>query len=77
MDQHDSFHRMSRRDVSCRAMGDLILTGASRGIGHALPLALAERHDDRLVLVARDRASALRIISGGSRRTTTTDAPAH
>jgi NAD(P)-dependent dehydrogenase (short-subunit alcohol dehydrogenase family) len=37
-------------------MADLILTGASRGIGHALALALAERRDDRLVLVARDRA---------------------
>jgi NAD(P)-dependent dehydrogenase (short-subunit alcohol dehydrogenase family) len=37
-------------------MADLILTGASRGIGHALSLALAERGGDRLVLVARDRA---------------------
>lgn len=37
-------------------MADLILTGASRGIGHALALALAARQDDRLVLVARDRA---------------------
>ncbi|PTL75864.1 SDR family NAD(P)-dependent oxidoreductase [Vitiosangium sp. GDMCC 1.1324] len=37
-------------------MADLILTGASRGIGHALALALAERREDRLVLVARDRA---------------------
>lgn len=37
-------------------MADLILTGASRGIGHALALALAERPGDRLVLVARDRA---------------------
>jgi NAD(P)-dependent dehydrogenase (short-subunit alcohol dehydrogenase family) len=36
-------------------MADLILTGASRGIGHALALALAERRGDRLVLVARDR----------------------
>ena len=33
-------------------MADLILTGASRGIGHALALALATR-GDRLVLVAR------------------------
>lgn len=37
-------------------MPDLILTGASRGIGHALALALAGRPADRLVLVARDRA---------------------
>jgi NAD(P)-dependent dehydrogenase (short-subunit alcohol dehydrogenase family) len=37
-------------------MADLILTGASRGIGHALALALAQRPGDRLVLVARDRA---------------------
>ena len=37
-------------------MADLILTGASRGIGHALALALAERRDTRLILVARDRA---------------------
>lgn len=37
-------------------MADLVLTGASRGIGHALALALAERREDRLVLVARDRA---------------------
>jgi NAD(P)-dependent dehydrogenase (short-subunit alcohol dehydrogenase family) len=37
-------------------MADLILTGASRGIGHALALALAEQRDQRLVLVARDRA---------------------
>jgi NAD(P)-dependent dehydrogenase (short-subunit alcohol dehydrogenase family) len=36
-------------------MGDLILTGASRGIGHALALALAEQRRDRLILVARDR----------------------
>jgi len=37
-------------------MADLILTGASRGIGHALALALAERRGARLVLVARARA---------------------
>lgn len=37
-------------------MADLILTGASRGIGHALALALAGPRGDRLVLVARDRA---------------------
>jgi NAD(P)-dependent dehydrogenase (short-subunit alcohol dehydrogenase family) len=36
-------------------MADLILTGASRGIGHALALALAGQRGDRLVLVARDR----------------------
>ena len=37
-------------------MPDLILTGASRGIGRALALALArERPQQRLVLVARDR----------------------
>ena len=36
-------------------MADLVLTGASRGIGHALALALANR-GDRLLLVARDRA---------------------
>jgi NAD(P)-dependent dehydrogenase (short-subunit alcohol dehydrogenase family) len=36
-------------------MADLILTGASRGIGRALALALAERREERLVLVARDR----------------------
>jgi NAD(P)-dependent dehydrogenase (short-subunit alcohol dehydrogenase family) len=36
-------------------MADLVLTGASRGIGHALALALAGRGAERLVLVARDR----------------------
>lgn len=35
-------------------MADLILTGASRGIGRALALSLANR-PDRLLLVARDR----------------------
>jgi NAD(P)-dependent dehydrogenase (short-subunit alcohol dehydrogenase family) len=35
-------------------MSDLIITGASRGIGRALALALADRRDRRLVLVARD-----------------------
>ncbi|NTX40369.1 SDR family NAD(P)-dependent oxidoreductase [Myxococcus sp. CA039A] len=37
-------------------MADLILTGASRGIGHALAKALAKSTEDRLILVARDRA---------------------
>ncbi|ADO74154.1 SDR family NAD(P)-dependent oxidoreductase [Stigmatella aurantiaca] len=37
-------------------MADLILTGASRGIGHALSLSLAGRQEGRLLLVARDRA---------------------
>ncbi|MCI0673626.1 MAG: SDR family NAD(P)-dependent oxidoreductase [Myxococcaceae bacterium] len=37
-------------------MTDLILTGASRGIGRATALALAERRSNRLLLVARDRA---------------------
>ena len=36
-------------------MPDLVLTGASRGIGRSLALALAPRRD-RLVLVARDEA---------------------
>lgn len=45
-----------RNDCQAPAMADVILTGASRGIGHALALALAGRHGDRLVLVARDRA---------------------
>jgi NAD(P)-dependent dehydrogenase (short-subunit alcohol dehydrogenase family) len=44
-------------------MADLILTGASRGIGHALALALAEKHGDRLVLVARDRARLEALVS--------------
>lgn len=35
-------------------MLDLILTGASRGIGHALALELARKNTHRLVLVARD-----------------------
>lgn len=37
-------------------MLDLVITGASRGIGRALALALAGRRDARLVLVARDAA---------------------
>ncbi len=37
-------------------MTDIVVTGASRGIGRALALALAERGDLRLVLVARDAA---------------------
>lgn len=37
-------------------MSDLIITGASRGIGRALALAHARNHpDDRLFLLARDR----------------------
>ncbi len=39
-----------------RFMADLILTGASRGIGRALAMALAGRRPERLVLVARDGA---------------------
>ncbi|APR80205.1 Putative oxidoreductase/Short-chain dehydrogenase [Minicystis rosea] len=46
---------MKIRYVTVRSMADLILTGASRGIGHALALTLAGR-GDRLVLVARDGA---------------------
>src|SRR5688572_28549404 len=45
-----------RRACQAQAMADLILTGASRGIGHALALGLATKHGERLVLVARDRA---------------------
>jgi NAD(P)-dependent dehydrogenase (short-subunit alcohol dehydrogenase family) len=37
-------------------MNDLIITGASRGIGRALALALGQRKTGRLVLVARDEA---------------------
>ncbi|AKV04495.1 putative oxidoreductase/Short-chain dehydrogenase [Labilithrix luteola] len=38
-------------------MPDLVLTGATRGIGHALALALANRRDGtRLLLAARDEA---------------------
>lgn len=37
-------------------MSDIVITGASRGIGHALALTLAGRGDHRLVLVARDAA---------------------
>jgi NAD(P)-dependent dehydrogenase (short-subunit alcohol dehydrogenase family) len=37
-------------------MADLILTGASRGIGHALALAVAGQRGERLILIARDRA---------------------
>jgi NAD(P)-dependent dehydrogenase (short-subunit alcohol dehydrogenase family) len=44
-------------------MADLILTGASRGIGHALALALAGQRGDRLVLVARDRARLDTLVS--------------
>jgi len=36
-------------------MPDIIISGASRGIGHALALALAGRRSARLILVGRDR----------------------
>jgi len=36
-------------------MPDLVITGATRGIGHALALVLGARPDARLVLVGRDR----------------------
>jgi NAD(P)-dependent dehydrogenase (short-subunit alcohol dehydrogenase family) len=50
-------------------MADLILTGASRGIGHALALVLAaERRDDRLVLVARDRARLEALVAAVEQR---------
>lgn len=49
-------------------MADLILTGASRGIGHALALALAERREDRLVLVARDRARLDELVTAVERK---------
>lgn len=39
-----------------RGMKDIVITGASRGIGHALALTLAGSGDHRLVLVARDAA---------------------
>lgn len=52
-------------------MTDLILTGASRGIGRALALALAGNPQQRLVLVARDRerleALAAEVAARGSR----------
>jgi NAD(P)-dependent dehydrogenase (short-subunit alcohol dehydrogenase family) len=38
-------------------MRDIIITGASRGIGRALALELGERADTRLYLVARDSAA--------------------
>lgn len=46
-------------------MADLILTGASRGIGRALALALAGQpgHNERLLLVARDRARLESLVS--------------
>ncbi|QRK07218.1 SDR family NAD(P)-dependent oxidoreductase [Archangium violaceum] len=49
-------------------MADVILTGASRGIGHALALALAERRGDRLVLVARDRARLDALVTAVERK---------
>ncbi len=48
-------------------MADLILTGASRGIGRALALALATR-GHRLLLVARDRAKLDEVVSSVSAR---------
>ena len=49
-------------------MSDLILTGASRGIGHALALALAEKHMESLVLVARDRARLEALVADVERK---------
>jgi NAD(P)-dependent dehydrogenase (short-subunit alcohol dehydrogenase family) len=52
-------------------MTDVIITGASRGIGRALALALAGRAEDRLILVARsgeDLASLAREIQAKRRR---------
>ncbi|RKH48871.1 SDR family NAD(P)-dependent oxidoreductase, partial [Corallococcus sp. AB050B] len=49
-------------------MTDLILTGASRGIGHALALALAPSQDTRLVLVARDASRLQTLVADVERR---------
>ena len=49
-------------------MADLILTGASRGIGHALALTLAGQRDERLVLVARDAARLEALVADVERK---------
>jgi len=49
-------------------MSDLILTGASRGIGHALALALAGPGGGRLVLVARDEARLSALVADVERK---------
>jgi len=44
-------------------MGDIVITGASRGIGRALALAIEPRPPTRLVLVARDEAMLKQVAS--------------
>lgn len=43
---------------------DLILTGATRGIGHALALLLASREKHRLILLGRDPDALDRLVDG-------------